>query len=174
MASSSGSNNAGPMAADLVLDTAISDWVLIPLSMVMVLIGVLRYFVFKLMRSNQVPDAKIVKEGQLIIRVRNLRVAANFIPPRSSRARRLYYNNEENGLLIVPKGQRAENRPLNVHLTAPFTIATSRLEMVENVAVRVELSNGCMGWGETLILPFMTAEDQHTTMVKAKEACEFL
>ncbi|KAM2092031.1 hypothetical protein EV2_031312 [Malus domestica] len=70
--------------------------------------------------------------------------------------------------------QRAENRPLNVHLTAPFTIVTSRLKMVENVAVRVELSNGCMGWGETPILPFMTAEDQHTTMVKAKEACEFL
>ncbi|KAM2960830.1 hypothetical protein FF1_030478 [Malus domestica] len=93
------------MAADLVLDTTISDWVLIPLSMVMVLIGVLRYFVSKLMRSNQVPDAKIVKEGQLIIRARNLRVAANFIPPRSSRARQLYYNNEENGLLIVPKGQ---------------------------------------------------------------------
>ncbi|XP_068307223.1 L-Ala-D/L-amino acid epimerase-like [Pyrus communis] len=70
--------------------------------------------------------------------------------------------------------QRAENRPLNVPLTAPFTIATSRLERVENVAVRVELSNGCVGWGETPILPFVTAEDQHTAMVKAKEACEFL
>lgn len=53
------------MAADLVLDTAIRDWVLIPLSVVMVLIGVLRYFVSKLMRSNQVPDAKIIKEGSL-------------------------------------------------------------------------------------------------------------
>ncbi|RXH96583.1 hypothetical protein DVH24_009087 [Malus domestica] len=70
--------------------------------------------------------------------------------------------------------QRAENRPLNVPLTAPFTIATSRLERVENVAVRVELSNGCVGWGETPILPFVTAEDQQTAMVKAKEACEFL
>lgn len=53
------------MAEDLVLDTAIRDWVLIPLSVVMVLIGVLRNFVAKLMRSNQVPDAKIVKEGQV-------------------------------------------------------------------------------------------------------------
>ena len=34
-----------------MLDTAIRDWVLIPLSVVMVLIGVLRYFVSKLMRS---------------------------------------------------------------------------------------------------------------------------
>ena len=53
------------MAEDLVLDTAIRDWVLIPLSVVMVLIGVLRYFVSKLMRSDQVPDLKIVKEGYL-------------------------------------------------------------------------------------------------------------
>ncbi|KAK6133210.1 hypothetical protein DH2020_033046 [Rehmannia glutinosa] len=93
------------MAEDLVLDTAIRDWVLIPLSVVMVLIGVLRYFVSKLMRSDQVPDPKIVKEGQIIIRARNLRAAANFIPGKSFRARRYYYSNEENGLLHVPKGQ---------------------------------------------------------------------
>lgn len=53
------------MAEDLVLDTAIRDWVLIPLSVVMVLIGILRYFVSKLMRSSQVPDPKIVKEGHV-------------------------------------------------------------------------------------------------------------
>lgn len=51
------------MAEDLVLDTAIRDWVLVPLSVVMVLIGVLRYFVAKLMRSFQAPDAKVLKEG---------------------------------------------------------------------------------------------------------------
>ncbi|GAB4830764.1 hypothetical protein Ancab_004797 [Ancistrocladus abbreviatus] len=112
------------MAEDLVLDKAIRDWVLIPLSVVMVLIGVLRYFVSKLMRSFQTPDPKIVKEGQVILRARNLKSAANFIPPRSFRARRIYFCNEvslllaqilsgfdavllklENGLLHVPKGQ---------------------------------------------------------------------
>jgi len=93
------------MAEDLVLDTAIRNWVLVPLSVVMVLIGILRYFVSKLMRSSQLPDPKIVKEGQLVMRVRNLRAAAALIPGRSFRARRTYYNNEENGLLHVPKGQ---------------------------------------------------------------------
>ncbi|KAF8409665.1 hypothetical protein HHK36_005744 [Tetracentron sinense] len=109
------------MAEDLVLDTAIRDWVLIPLSVVMVLIGVLRYFVSKLMRTSQLPDAKIVKEGQVVIRARNLRAAANFIPVKSFRARKVYFSNEdiqlencdpqaitvdiENGLLYVPKGQ---------------------------------------------------------------------
>lgn len=55
------------MAEDLVLDTAIRDWVLIPLSVVMVLIGILRYFVSKLMRSSPSPDAKIVKEGSVLL-----------------------------------------------------------------------------------------------------------
>ncbi|KAL2932268.1 ER membrane protein complex subunit 3 [Bienertia sinuspersici] len=93
------------MAEDLVLDTAIRNWVLVPLSVVMVLIGILRYFVSKLMRTFQTPDGKIIKEGQVIIRAKNLRAAANFIPAKSFRARRTYYNNEENGLLHVPKGQ---------------------------------------------------------------------
>lgn len=70
--------------------------------------------------------------------------------------------------------QRAESRPLSVPLIAPFTIATSRLERVENVAVRIELSNGCGGWGEIPILPFVTAEDQPTAMAKAAEACQML
>lgn len=133
-----------------MLDTAIRDWVLIPLSVVMVLIGVLRHFVSKLMRSSQPPDAKIVKEGyavtshpsictylfphmclcvcvcvgirvvrthehtsyivssevifvcsffsqnfrQVVVRARNLRSGANLIPPKSFRARRLYFSNE--------------------------------------------------------------------------------
>ncbi|CAK7345046.1 unnamed protein product [Dovyalis caffra] len=93
------------MAEDLVLDTAIRDWVLIPLTVVMILIGILRYFVSKLMRSQQNPDAKVVKEGQVVVRARNLRAGANFIPAKSFRARRAYFSNEENGLLHVPKGQ---------------------------------------------------------------------
>lgn len=42
------------------------------------------------------------------------------------------------------------------------------------MAIRVELSNGAVGWGEAPILPFVTAEDQTTAMAKASEACAFL
>lgn len=70
--------------------------------------------------------------------------------------------------------QRAEGRALDVPLIAPFTIASSRLERVENVAIRVELSNGCVGWGESPILPHVTAEDQPSALAKAAEACRIL
>ncbi|XP_024015481.1 L-Ala-D/L-amino acid epimerase isoform X3 [Eutrema salsugineum] len=75
---------------------------------------------------------------------------------------------------LTVRVQRAENRELNVPLLSPFTIALSRLDSVGNVAIRVELSGGCVGWGEAPILPSVTAEDQLMAMVKAREACEFL
>ncbi|XP_047315326.1 L-Ala-D/L-amino acid epimerase isoform X2 [Impatiens glandulifera] len=70
--------------------------------------------------------------------------------------------------------QRAEGRPLNVPLISPFTIASSRIDQVGNVAIRVELRNGCVGWGEAPILPSVTEEDQPIALAKAAEACEHL
>jgi hypothetical protein len=57
------------MAEELVLDMEIRGWVLSPLSMVMMLIGVLCYFVLKLMRSLASPssDLKTVKEGHMLL-----------------------------------------------------------------------------------------------------------
>lgn len=72
------------------------------------------------------------------------------------------------------KVRKAENRELNVPLLSPFTIASSRLDSVGNVAIRIELGGGCVGWGEAPILPSVTAEDQLTAMAKAREACELL
>ncbi|XP_073000545.1 L-Ala-D/L-amino acid epimerase [Typha latifolia] len=69
---------------------------------------------------------------------------------------------------------RAEGRALDVPLAAPFTIASSRLDAVGNVAVRVELRNGSVGWGEAPVLPSVTAEDQPGALRAAAEACRML
>jgi L-alanine-DL-glutamate epimerase-like enolase superfamily enzyme len=53
-----------------------------------------------------------------------------------------------------------EGRALNVPLRAPFVIASTRLEHVENVAVRIVLEDGTVGWGESPSLPPVTAENQ--------------
>lgn len=70
--------------------------------------------------------------------------------------------------------KRAERRELNVPLIQPTTTATSTYEKVRSVAIRIELSNGCVGWGEAPILRPLTAEDQPLAMEKVAEACEFL
>ncbi|XBJ05057.1 hypothetical protein VPH35_023901 [Triticum aestivum] len=65
----------------------------------------------------------------------------------------------------------AEARPLNVPLATPLNIASSRLEDVANVAVRVELSSGAVGWGEAPALPSVTAEDQPAALAAIARAC---
>ncbi|MBA0590296.1 hypothetical protein Gorai_019009, partial [Gossypium raimondii] len=67
----------------------------------------------------------------------------------------------------------AEGRPLNVGLQEPVTVGCSRLEKVENVAVRVELSNGCVGWGEVSVFPWVNW-NQATALEEVRKACEFL
>ncbi|CAL9206014.1 unnamed protein product [Musa hybrid cultivar] len=69
---------------------------------------------------------------------------------------------------------RAEGRPLDVPLARPFTIASSRLDRVGNVAIRVELHNGSVGWGEAPVLPSVTAEDQSSALAAAADACRVL
>jgi L-alanine-DL-glutamate epimerase-like enolase superfamily enzyme len=60
--------------------------------------------------------------------------------------------------------------PLNVPLLAPFTIASVRLDHVENVAVRIRLEDGTEGWGEIPSLRPVTTEDQ----VAALDAIDYL
>lgn len=69
---------------------------------------------------------------------------------------------------------RAEGRPLNVPLIAPFTIASSNLDTVGNVAVRVELRGGGTGWGEAPVLPSVTSEDQPFALEAVAAASGFL
>lgn len=68
----------------------------------------------------------------------------------------------------------AEARALDVPLISPFTIASSRLEYVRNVAIRVKLDDGSLGWGEAPILPAVTEEDQPVALAKALELCSEL
>ena len=60
--------------------------------------------------------------------------------------------------------ERIDVCPLDVPLKAPFTIAISRLDRVNNAAIKVSLADGSEGWGETPTLSPVTAEDQSTAL----------
>lgn len=62
--------------------------------------------------------------------------------------------------------QRAEERPLRVEVVDGLFA-----RHVENLAIRVELGNGCAGWGEAA-----APEEENSAVGRAmaKEACEFL
>jgi L-alanine-DL-glutamate epimerase-like enolase superfamily enzyme len=60
--------------------------------------------------------------------------------------------------------------PLDVPLLADFAISSSTLKSVNNVAVRMELTGGIVGWGETSILPPLTAETQGDALIAIGKA----
>lgn len=63
---------------------------------------------------------------------------------------------------------------LDVPLISPFTIATSSVESVNNVAFRLQLKCGVEGWGEASILPPMTFETQRMAISAVDSARELL
>lgn len=68
----------------------------------------------------------------------------------------------------------AEGRALDVPLVRPFPIASSRLDRITNVAVRVDLRNGSVGWGEVPVLPSVTGKDQSDALAAVATACSAL
>lgn len=75
---------------------------------------------------------------------------------------------------VVVNVKSAEGRRLNIPLIDPIIIAKLRIEKAENVAVRIELIDGCVGWGEVATLPPITAENQPLAMAKVAEVCDIL
>ncbi|XP_074376991.1 L-Ala-D/L-amino acid epimerase-like [Apium graveolens] len=70
--------------------------------------------------------------------------------------------------------KRVGRKALNVPLVSPINGATLRIKKVGNVAIRIELVDGSVGWGEAPILQPITAEDQPLAMTKVADICEFL
>lgn len=67
-----------------------------------------------------------------------------------------------------------ETRPLHVPLVDPFVIANARLDTVRNVAVRVELDDGSVGWGEVGTLHPVTTERFEDALAGVALAAEHL
>jgi len=57
---------------------------------------------------------------------------------------------------------------LEVGLKAPFVIASTLLDRLQNVAIRLDLAGGTTGWGEIPILYPVTPEDQAAAMKAAQ------
>lgn len=62
--------------------------------------------------------------------------------------------------------------PLDVPLVDPFVIATGRLDSVTNVAVRLELASGAVGWGEIAVLPPVTRATQAEALSLVREVAD--
>eukprot|EP00322_Chrysochromulina_rotalis_P007058 CAMPEP_0115865602 /NCGR_PEP_ID=MMETSP0287-20121206/19807_1 /TAXON_ID=412157 /ORGANISM="Chrysochromulina rotalis, Strain UIO044" /LENGTH=258 /DNA_ID=CAMNT_0003320121 /DNA_START=37 /DNA_END=813 /DNA_ORIENTATION=+ len=86
--------------AELMLDPAIRDWVLIPIVIIMFLMGILRSNVTKWLRKDSPPNMTNVLHNNQLMRARRLTANASYIPHGAFAARRQYWCNKDSGLLM--------------------------------------------------------------------------
>lgn len=67
----------------------------------------------------------------------------------------------------------AEIKDLGVSLSSPFTCTALWARKIRNFAIRIQLANGGVGWGEAPTVPLMAVEEP-LAMAKIAETCDFL
>mmetsp|Transcript_42062 Transcript_42062/g.51001 ORF Transcript_42062/g.51001 Transcript_42062/m.51001 type:complete len:260 (+) Transcript_42062:177-956(+) len=94
----------------LYLDSAIRSWVLVPITLAMFLLGVLRHWLAKYMKGADAKvELKTVREGQALIRARRLRENAGYLPRVAFGAKKLFFTDKETGLLYEKKNDKPAN-----------------------------------------------------------------
>eukprot|EP00741_Cyanophora_paradoxa_P017344 tig00020961_g16754.t1 len=87
---------------DLLLDSAIRDWVLLPLAAVLVFVDLLRHWITKAASSEKKLELKEIQSSQTLIRAAWLRRGAVSIPPAAFKMRKAYFTNKIDGVLHMP------------------------------------------------------------------------
>jgi len=88
------------MAFDtLVLDPAIRDWVVLPMVLIIILVGIGRHYVQMLLKSDALLDIKEIRLRQTIMRAQRLRNNGCFICPEAYNMRKLYLIRKKTGVL---------------------------------------------------------------------------
>ncbi|KAJ3413379.1 ER membrane complex subunit 3 [Chytridiales sp. JEL 0842] len=105
----------GQQSQSIYLDPAIRDWVLIPIMVVMVLVGVLRHHAMQLLNSPIKQKVKAVREASALVRARNLRgEGASEIPTKGFASRKAFLCNafEKNVYLKNPESAGQAPNPM--------------------------------------------------------------
>jgi len=82
----------------LRLDSDIRNWVLIPITVAMFLVGVLRHNFARLLRGEANVDMKALREAQAVIRAERVRNNAGYIQSLGFRQRRVFFCHKETGV----------------------------------------------------------------------------
>ncbi|KAI8147735.1 integral membrane protein DUF106-domain-containing protein [Fennellomyces sp. T-0311] len=76
--------------SQMLLDPAIRDWVLIPIMIVMVLVGILRHHITMLLTGQpKKPQVKAIRESKALLRGMRLRTFGNHVPAHAFSSRKI-------------------------------------------------------------------------------------
>eukprot|EP01050_Picozoa_sp_SAG11_P040320 SAG11_NODE_17464_length_518_cov_0.630072_1_plen_129_part_01 len=91
------------MAVDIILDPRIRDWVLLPLTLIMVFMGLGRHYVTMLMNKVRKQNKDDVRDRMTLMRGQTLQNNCYYLPRNVFYARKAYYNDEHKGIFRTAK-----------------------------------------------------------------------
>ena len=97
--------------AELLLDSDIRMWVILPIVLISLLFGLVRHYATILLTNDTEPTIEQVKDGQALVRSRHLREHAGFIPNEAFLMRKQYFNHADTG--YFKSQRRTAPNPLN-------------------------------------------------------------
>ncbi|XP_035999034.1 TMCO1/EMC3 family protein [Fundulus heteroclitus] len=100
---------AGP---ELLLDSSIRMWVVLPIVFITFFVGVLRHYVSQLLHSDKKVDLEQVSDSQVLLRSRVLRENGKYIPRQSFAMRKHYFNHAETGFFKTVKRKVVPKNPM--------------------------------------------------------------
>jgi len=97
---------------EIVLDTRIRDWVLLPIFIIMVFFTMLREIGGRLMNASPKGEIKAAQEMARIGRAQMVRQQSSWIPETSFQRRRAFYTDKDKGVFLDPTVTKQEKDPL--------------------------------------------------------------
>lgn len=87
------------MESNLVLDPQIRDWVVLPMVLMLVLVGIGRHYIQQLIKGEEGGDIEVIKNKQTAMRAHTLRINRGSLSEESFASRRSFLCQKKTGLL---------------------------------------------------------------------------
>ncbi|CAL8382132.1 unnamed protein product [Boreogadus saida] len=131
----------GMAEPELLLDSNIRLWVVLPIVFITFLVGIIRHYVSILLQSDKKLTLEQVSDSQVLIRSRILRENGKYIPKQSFLMRKFYFNNQDDGFFKKSKRKVIPPSPM----TDPSMLTDMMKGNVTNVLPMI-LIGGWINW----------------------------
>ncbi|XP_046853775.1 ER membrane protein complex subunit 3-like isoform X2 [Xenia sp. Carnegie-2017] len=99
--------------AELLLDSAIRVWVILPIVMITFFVGIIRHYLSILLQTTKKLELEQVSDSQVLLRSKLLREHGCYIPLQAFQMRRHFFNDEEEGFFKTQKRKGAAKNPIS-------------------------------------------------------------
>ncbi|MGH0174594.1 UNVERIFIED_CONTAM: hypothetical protein FKN15_002093 [Acipenser sinensis] len=139
---------------ELLLDSNIRLWVILPIVFITFLVGVIRHYVSILLQSDKKLTLEQVSDSQVLIRSRILRENGKYIPKQSFLMRKFFFNNQDDGFFKKTKRKVIPPSPM----TDPSMLTDMMKGNVTNVLPMLLIG----GWINWTFSGFVTNPEKQT------------